>query len=752
MRAAVSHLIEAGRLEGLREIVERLPRQERFRRLGAGDERGAASRAAAISPPALPTSTISWRAFPPAPARIGGSRAPAAWRAWAATRRRRRRVREGIARFPGAAPPHAFLANLLSRAQRPHEALQVWRDAHARFPEPELPWFSRPGERADGDRARGTRRWARWRRRRGRFPDDRRTPALIAEVAEARAQWGARAGGWEAGAARFGADAQAEIGRARALFRLDRVEEALARLDALLAPRTRPRRRRARARGPRASNSATPAAARALLTRLTRRSRRGRARGMVGRARPRRARRRRPRRRRARRLSELERRFPDSALAARERLRLARRQERGLEDLHALISTARERFPDDADLVSQWVWLLLSQGRLAEAERHVEALEAQGAPGFALAARLKLEADRGDAAFRAYAEALAAGARLGARRRLRIRPRHAGRAGALGVRPRAAPFLDAAAARFPGSSRDAAAHPPRIARRRDSEALALIDAIPAPYVRRDVLELRAWAEARAAATPSPSALGAGCRRQLLSRPALPRSTNLTRISPDDRPPPEAGPTAFVVFRNEAAQMHGLPRPPPQARRSALRDVRPSLHRRGPRAGLGRARRDPLRCPDSYQLSWSGRRWINEIVAREGARGWGLQTRYGRAPDLSRLREPAAAPLPRLSRRQRLRGGARLHARRVRAASGRRAGPAPAVRRTALLRRRLLCFRPRPAALSQPRRRGPGAAVRGQGISAQGAAVAARRRADRQLARKHAHALRRRLLRAAALTS
>jgi hypothetical protein len=30
------------------------------------------------------------------------------------------------------------------------------------------------------------------------------------------------------------------------------------------------------------------------------------------------------------------------------------------------------------------------------------------------------------------------------------------------------------------------------------------------------------------------------------------------------------------------------------------------------------------CPESYQLSWSGRRWVNEIVAREGARGWGLQ--------------------------------------------------------------------------------------------------------------------------------
>jgi hypothetical protein len=163
-----------------------------------------------------------------------------------------------------------------------------------------------------------------------------------------------------------------------------------------------------------------------------------------------------------------------------------------------------------------------------------------------------------------------------------------------------------------------------IARRRADAALTLIDAIPARYTRHEFLELRAWAQARRGRDESAKRLWAQSLSLNYYAAVHAPIASLTRLSPDDRPPPAAGPTAYVVFRNEAPQ---IPDFLAHHRRLGVRRF-VFLDHRSTDAGreLALRERDVILydCPDSYQLSWSGRRWINEIVAREGAKGWGLQ--------------------------------------------------------------------------------------------------------------------------------
>ncbi len=300
--------------------------------------------------------------------------------------------------------PRVFLANLLSRRKKPAEALEVWRELFARFPEPELEWFV---SLANALKALGRReeRLAALEDGARRFPQDRRTPPLLAEVAEERGQWARALEIWGDYRARDAArdEPKAAIGRARALFRLGRVDEASQTLEGFLA----------------ASAGQRPGVARVRLDLgRARRGRRGRAicsRGLFSAALNCRGRNggprsralittsgtMRPAPRRSRSWSGA---FPTRALAEGERLRLAKELEHGHDDLKAMISAARARFPADFNLRSHWVWILLSLGRLEEAEREVKALEAEEAPGFALTARLRLEADRGDEALHAYAE------------------------------------------------------------------------------------------------------------------------------------------------------------------------------------------------------------------------------------------------------------------------------------------------------------------------------------------------------------
>src|SRR5579863_1849656 len=305
MRAAVTHLIEAGRVEGLRALIERFRNKSDFgvwARMASSQLHRAAGDFAA----ALADIDDLMARFP--------ARAAAHW--WVARARcleglergdeAAATTREGIARFPDVAMPQIFLANLLSRLGTPEQALDVWRDAIARFPEPEFNWFI---ELSNALLAIGRPEEARVALEDGgrRFPDKFSEP-------------------------------RAAVGRARALFRLDRADEAVDVLETLLArePDDVPALHE---RAAIAAELGESERARDLFVQLTQRfpekSRPGwwaaRARAHhdlrefeAG----------------AGALRELEQRFPDSALAEMERLRLCNWLEHGQDELTRRVEQA----------------------------------------------------------------------------------------------------------------------------------------------------------------------------------------------------------------------------------------------------------------------------------------------------------------------------------------------------------------------------------------------------------------------------
>ncbi len=621
MRAAVTHLIDQGRTDGLRELVDRFRNKTDFgvwarvtsSRLHqvAGDfGAGLADIDELIARFPKRAGPHWWVARSRCLQGLGrGEEAEAA-------------IREGCERFPDAALPRVFLGNLLARQKRFAEALAVWRDLHGRFPEPELDWFVGLANalRALGRREEALRTLEACVRR---FPGDRRAPPLDAQVAEERNEWERALAIWRDYADKYAAagEPQVEVGRARALFRLDRVEEAIEGLESFLA-REPDNVAALRERAVIAMELGEIARARDLLCRLTER--------FADNSRPewwaslaRAVHDLRDYEAGAAALAELERRFPDSPLAASERLRLAKEREYGHEDLSVMIEAALRKFPEDFNLRSHWVWILLSLGRLQEAEAYVQALEAEEAPGYALTARLRWEADRGDAYLRAYVERFAEGREWSVADAI-----HVGHA-LLDTRTPWAfelggAIIEGVAARVPGNARlNHLRIRLMIARREDAEALALIDAIPARYVRREQLELRAWAAAKRERHDEAKAFWRQSIATNYYAAVDSEIRQLIRVSPDDRPPPGEV-TAYVVFRNEAAQIPGFLA---HHRRLGVRRFVFFNHMSSDDSrALALAEPDVIvyDCPDSYQLSWSGRRWVNEVVAREGAKGWGLQ--------------------------------------------------------------------------------------------------------------------------------
>lgn len=323
-------------------------------------------------------------------------------------------------------------------------------------------------------------------------------------------------------------------------------------------------------------------------------------------------------------LAELERRFPDSPRAELERFWLDHWRERGQDELIGRVEAAVARFPKDPTLRRQWTQMLLAQGRIGEAERIVEGLEAEQAGGAALVARLSLEADRGgDVHLRAYAENLARGREWV--------PDEAKAVADFLVQHRAPWGFDLANEILAGFSGDAnggaymSALKARVAiRRRDNEtACAIIDAIPPARRAALVTELRAWAAHLRGRLDEAQALWRIILRDVFFG-ALECPIETLDLLSRNLPPPEGGVTAFVVFRNEAPQLPGFLA---HHRRLGVRrfvffdhmssDDSCALLLKEPDVVLYQSR-------DSYQFSSSGRRWVAEIVRREGSKGWGLQ--------------------------------------------------------------------------------------------------------------------------------
>ena len=457
-----------------------------------------------------------------------------------------------------------------------------------------------------------------------RFPKNQPIAALHAHLVASHAQPSEALAAWDEVLRRFAdrLDGEIYVGRAQALLHLGRLDEAAAFLDDRLTQAPDDEavwRERANIAALAGDEARRTACLEVLTGRLVAKSR---AEGWADLARARHDAR--DFAAGAAALAELERRFPHSAQAERERLRLAYWLERGQDELAALTKAAVVRFPGDPVLRGQWALMLMAQGRLEAAAQVVEALEADGRTSISLIARLRLEADRGgDAHLRAWLENFANGRDWSLDDATALADfllQHRAPWGfafaddiltGLGRRATGRIRISILSARI------------KIARREDEAACAIIAAIPAAYARPEINELRAWAAYRRGALAQAQALWRQNLRDVwfgaLDCPVV----SLDRLS-RDLPPPEDGVTAFVVYRNEAPQ---LPAFLAHHRRIGVRRFVCFDHMSSDESCallLGQPDVVLYQSRDSYQFSSSGRRWVAEIVRREGAKGWGLQ--------------------------------------------------------------------------------------------------------------------------------
>ena len=623
MRAAASFLIDRGQTEGVRELVERFRNKKDF---GVW-ARVTSSRLHQLSgefAAGLADVDELMARFP--------ERAGAHW--WVARSRclvglgrneeAEATIREGSERFPDVALPRVVLANLLSRRMRHADSLAVWRALIADFSAPEPDWYVGLADalKALGRSPEAVDALATFA---ARFPDDPRARSLLARAAEERGDWERAINLWDSCLANCSPsdEPQLKVNQARALFRVGRADEAIERLEALLArqPDCIPALRELAHTLIELGEFAT---AREILTGMTDRfADISRPKWWAWLARAHHEMR--DFQAGAAALAELERRFSDSPLAEAERLRLDHWRECGQDDLTRRVEGALRRFPQDFGFRADWVQLLLGEGRLELAEQYVEALEADAAPGKALVSRLRLEADRGgDAHVRGYAQTIAEkrdwsdadAAEFGVFL-LNFRTPWSVELGCS--------VLDRTAGRSSGSIWLTTIRARLKIRHRDNaEALALIDAIPQRYVRPEVLELRAWAHTKRGELFEAKRLWrVNVKKGFFAAIDGPMNT-LERLSGEGPPPVDGGVTAYIVYRNEAPQLPGFLA---HHRKLGVRRFVFFDHMSSDEScDILLAEPDCVlyRSHDSYQLSSSGRRWVKEVVAREGARGWGLQ--------------------------------------------------------------------------------------------------------------------------------
>ena len=533
-------------------------------------------------------------------------------------------LRECIARFPKSSRGFVDLADLLTRQDRLPEATAVWRAVIEDFrAEAKVRWFvafanalraiGKPDE-ADAvldDLGRT-------------LPDDPKTLPVLARAAADRQDWAQALDLWtQSGEKHAGASAlEAANGRALALFRLWRIDEAMTIWRGLTAqnPDYAPALRQlANAAMELGDVELARSCLQSLIDRFTDETNAG----SLGRL--------------AKCLNELRRyaeaeavlkrledMFPESPMAASERIRLLHDLERGQDDLAEHVEAALRRFPDNMEFQAAWVLILLGFGRIEEAEALVKALEEHEQGEYALISRLRWEADRGDAEhLERYVNPLAEG-------------RDWTLTEATGVaefllwlkrvwsNDLASDILEGLAARYPHQLRLCVMRARvMIARREDEAALALIDALPPRFRRRDVLELKAWAAARRGDDECAKSLWRdNVDTQYFAAIRCPIDV-LERLTPRDREPPRNGVTAYITFRNEAPQ---IPAFLAHHRKLGVRRFVFIDHESNDESRtLLLAEPDVVlyRSPDSYQFSSSGRRWVSELLEREGAGGWQL---------------------------------------------------------------------------------------------------------------------------------
>jgi tetratricopeptide (TPR) repeat protein len=318
----------------------------------------------------------------------------------------------------------------------------------------------------------------------------------------------------------------------------------------------------------------------------------------------------------------LQRDFPDSDLGMRLSVERAVRIYSGLDELHALTAAAVAKFPSSRGFYVEHVRNLLGLGRVDEAEAVVAKLEEED-DHVALVGRWRLIVDQdGDDAIKA--QALAARGRIwGLYPGLLVGEfllslwRDWSLELALGI-------LSDIEQRFPGRPVAVASRiKALVALRRDDEALAAIDAVPALCETHEMLELRGWAASRRGAVDEARRINATILSRSYCAAIHSPEPNLELIrlpeGLEDRP----GVTAIVFIRNEARRLAEFLAHHREigVRRFVVID---HMSTDGSHDYL-RAQPDIIlyRTGDPFRRASSGMRWKNVLIQRHIRDGWCL---------------------------------------------------------------------------------------------------------------------------------
>ncbi len=527
-------------------------------------------------------------------------------------------------RFPDYVPAASALANLLHRTGRYEMAIETWAGMLRDFPDQAVPAWQTGTAACLRALGRTVEAETVLDEMAARFPGSAAALARLANAAAAREDWGEALRRWTECVETHAQALQPAWlnGRALALMRLNRLDEAINELDGAI--RRFPDFVSARLRLAEAAQETgrldlVRECFAGLIARfpdqVTPSWLAGEARALLFTGRYDEA---------ALAIEALDRRFADSPAGCRLALDFCFVTGAGLNGLSARLDEGLRRFPGDRVLLAEHVRVLLATSRPDEADAITRRLEAEENDHHALISRWRVDMDRdGEAAIKERVVAAVA--------------RRAFTANAAAV---IASFLLAVWSVWPQALaeevlRGALAGFPShfalrriyakalIAMRRDDAALAVIDGLPAAAQTQDVLELRAWAQWRRGALETAQETW----RTMLSRYHFPAVNGpapvLELISRGLETHADSGVTTFVNIKNEMLHL------PEFLRHHRGIGVRRFVFVDNMSADAGpaflAAQPDVIlyRTSEDFQTSNAGMRWVNTLRERHGGGGWCL---------------------------------------------------------------------------------------------------------------------------------